>query len=683
VAGVVWASLTTRAVGADEPPSAISLPPVSVTASVTASLKTTLSPSPDALPAETTTLGPEAIQREPIFSYGDIFRPLTGFDISNYGQGGLGYGISLRGFTDAEHGRDIAYFIDRAPINEFSSIHTPNYADLNILIPETVARIDIVRGPFDPEFGDSNLGGTVIITTKNTEPFALGTLSGGSYSEFRGVTTYSQVPDPETRSVPFIAVEGYSIGGYRDNSNYTRFNVFAKDTLFLGQEQLLSGRAQIYGGEWGAPTYISRDLLRAHLVKPTAAFDATDGGNKYLQNLVFNYAGGPPDQALTAAAFASHDNFTRYSDFGSGQTGQLENRSFVGGRTKKVWTGAIVDWLPAQLSVGGDFIGEFVNVVQVPTTSRNANGPKNLDLHFDEYAAGMFGELQLKPVYWFKLTGATRYDQFFYDLHNRLNPLDSPTAYPGIASPKIGGAFSPYPWLEIYANYGQGFRSASAVADIIVNDKLGPLKLTSTEAGMGVTPFEGLSFLVNGWNTNISNEVFQPAPGLLPQNLGQSHRDGLDLEGRYTFLNTGPSTVTLFGNAGLVEARLVNQGAAQYVPNVPAYTATLGIYGAQDIGYYGVLTGSLYVSFIGRKNLTADGALKSSPYQSIWAKGSYNLPSAWSLFVQATAYPSDRFSEVVFNFGPNVGASSADIFTSPVPVFAMLAGISYRFPTGR
>jgi hypothetical protein len=139
----------------------------------------------------------------------------------------------------------------------------------------------------------------------------------------------------------------------------------------------------------------------------------------------------------------------------------------------------------------------------------------------------------------------------------------------------------------------------------------------------------------------------------------------------------------LFANLGLVEARLVNQGPARYVPNVPAYTANLGISGVQDFGWQGQLSGSLYISFIGRKNLTADGAIKSSPYQSIWAKGAYNLPSGWSFFAQATAYPSDRFSEVVFNFGPNTGATSADIFTSPVPVFAVLAGISYRFATGR
>src|SRR4051795_1514504 len=110
-----------------------------------------LSPSVAALPAASTSIDSETIYRRPYVTYGDIFRPVTGFNVSNYGQGALGYGISLRGYTEAEHGRDIAYFIDGVPVNDISSIHTPNYADLNILIPETVKNIDIVRGPFNVE----------------------------------------------------------------------------------------------------------------------------------------------------------------------------------------------------------------------------------------------------------------------------------------------------------------------------------------------------------------------------------------------------------------------------------------------------------------------------------------------------------------------------------------------------
>ena len=152
-----------------------------------------LSPAVAALPAASTSIDSETIYRRPYVTYGDIFRPVTGFNVSNYGQGALGYGIALRGYTEAEHGRDIAYFIDGVPVNDISSIHTPNYADLNILIPETVKNIDIVRGPFNVECGDSNLGGCVTITTKRSEPFASLSASGGSWGTGRAVATYSSM----------------------------------------------------------------------------------------------------------------------------------------------------------------------------------------------------------------------------------------------------------------------------------------------------------------------------------------------------------------------------------------------------------------------------------------------------------------------------------------------------------
>ena len=114
-----------------------------------------VSGSVTALPAATTTLDAPRISQLPVATYGDLFRSLPGFNVSNFGQGAIGYGLSLRGYTEAEHGRDIAYYIDGVPVNEVSSLHTPNYADLNILPPESVKSVEIVRGPFAVEYGDS------------------------------------------------------------------------------------------------------------------------------------------------------------------------------------------------------------------------------------------------------------------------------------------------------------------------------------------------------------------------------------------------------------------------------------------------------------------------------------------------------------------------------------------------
>ena len=209
-----------------------------------------LSPAASAQPAASVTLNAKQIERTPVNSYGDIFRPLPGIDVSNYGQGAVGYGISMRGFTDAEHGRDIAYFIDGVPVNEISAIHTPNYADLNILIPETVKTLEIIRGPFAIEAGDSNVGGSVFITTKSLDPYAGANVSGGSWGTGRGLATYGS----DTGSyVPYLVFEGYHTDGYRDNSTIDRYNSFDKVTLPLGWRRHADHpRASLWHNLWRA-----------------------------------------------------------------------------------------------------------------------------------------------------------------------------------------------------------------------------------------------------------------------------------------------------------------------------------------------------------------------------------------------------------------------------------------------
>src|SRR5207302_5160201 len=296
-----------------------------------------VSSSVTALPAATTVLDALRISQLHVVTYGVLFRSLPGFNVSNFGQGAIGYGLSLRGYTEAEHGRDIAYFIDGVPVNEVSSLHTPNYADLNILLPETVKSIEIVRGPFAVEYGDSNMGGSVNITTKQSEPFASVGVSGGSQGTARGVATYST---QQGAWLPYLALEGYRTDGYRDNSFVNRYNSFNKVTTTLPDGATVSFRAQAYGTEFGAPGYANRDAIWAGLISERSATNPTDGGNKQLENFVVNYASGARDEELKGTLFVSHDYFNRYADFGGGQRWQHDDRTMVGGRVSKVWTGA-------------------------------------------------------------------------------------------------------------------------------------------------------------------------------------------------------------------------------------------------------------------------------------------------------------------------------------------------------
>jgi outer membrane receptor protein involved in Fe transport len=643
--------------------------------------KTALSPSVSALPANTTVIDSAQIARLPVQNYVDIFRPLAGIDVSNFGQGGVGNGITLRGFDGTEHARNIAFFVDGVPINEVSSIHIPNYVDLNPLIPETVRSISVVRGPFSVEAGDAALGGSVFIETKRADPFNTVGVSGGSFDTFRGLATFSQA-GPGIQ--PFLAYEGYNSGGYRENGDLGRFNAFNKVTIPLDLGSSLSLRVQVYATTFGEPGYIERDLVRGGLLSPRSAFNPTDGGAKTAQNFVANYVNGAPDDELSAVLYTSHDLFSRFSDFGGGQSGQVEERETVGGRVRKVYTTSLFDWLPTQVLVGGDWRTDRIDVVTGPSIARNLTG-RTLDLGILQTNLAAYAQVQVKPTPWFKLTGGARFDQFFYDVTNHLDPTAAPKTSPNVVSPKGGAAVTPFDWLELFANYGQGFRSPSATGELTSNPRLTPQTIESTEGG-GRLVFERASLTGTVFFTDIANEIYQAAPDLPVQNLGKSRRDGFEIEGRVIAYRDGLDQVALFASYSGVTARLLNGGTSLYVPNVPAYLAKVGA--EFDLGAPswllgpGRVTGAAYLSYIGAKPLSEDGLQRTSPFPRVSGRVAYVHPSGWTAFGQATWYPGSRVSEIALNFGDVVSATSSDIYTSPVPRLTLLAGVSYGFATG-
>ncbi len=638
-----------------------------------------LSTDAAAMPAGSSTITAKEIEQTPIASYGDIFRPLPGFEVANYGQGAIGYGLSMRGYTNAEHGRDIAYYIDGIPVNDISSIHTPNYADLNILIPETVQSIEVVRGPFNVECGDSNLGGCVNITTKQSEPFASVGGSGGTQATGRAIGTYSSQGGAYE---PFFVEQGYHTDGYRDNSWVSNYNSFDKVSTQLG-DGTLTIRGQAYGTTFGAPGYINRDAVASGALSPRAAVDPTDGGNKYFEDLTANYTSGPANQNFTAMVFTNHDVFNRFADFSPAapQRWQQDERSTVGGRIRKVWTMETGDDTGWQLLVGTQWRTDFINAFQAPTTARTVNGPLAESIGDTETDLGPYAQVQWKPVPWLKLTGAERYDQFYYNVTDNITPGNSTNISPGIWSPKAGVAVIPFKWWDDYANYGQGFRSIDAATELIGNPTIQPFKIESKEVG---THFNIGRFVFHAdvYTTHSQNEAFQAAPGLPETFLGAAEREGYDFDARYFIVKDSANNVSLFANYGQVVARLLNSAPSLYVPNVPLYTANIGVDYSVAMHNAERLSGSAFITFVGQQNLTQDGGQTASPYQRVTGRLNYAWPNGWTVFTEAIWYPGSILSEFAFNLtGPVVGASSSDIYTAPVPRLTLLGGFTYRIPT--
>ena len=76
-------------------------------------------------------------------------------------------------------------------------------------------------------------------------------------------------------------------------------------------------------------------------------------------------------------------------------------------------------------------------------------------------------------------------------------------------------------------------------------------------------------------------------------------------------------SVSLFANFGGVRARLIDAAPSFFVPNVPNYVANIGIdFNVATVNAQ-TLSGSAYVTFVGKKNLTQDGLITTSPYSRV------------------------------------------------------------------
>src|SRR6266576_5027621 len=124
----------------------------------------------------------------------DILRLVPGFVISQHQGGGKAEQYFLRGF-DADHGTDVALYLDGLPVNLRSHAHGQGYADLHFLIPETVQRLDGFKGPYFVEFGDFATAGAFNFVMRVTVDENYAEAAGGSFATQRYLTLFSPTRD--------------------------------------------------------------------------------------------------------------------------------------------------------------------------------------------------------------------------------------------------------------------------------------------------------------------------------------------------------------------------------------------------------------------------------------------------------------------------------------------------------
>jgi outer membrane receptor protein involved in Fe transport len=212
----------------------------------------------------------------------DVLRLVPGLIISQHQGGGKAEQYLIRGF-DADHGTDIALFVDGLPVNLRSHAHGQGYADLHFLIPETVRVAEVLKGPYFPEYGDFATAAVVNFVTKDLVTENTLEIAGGTFDTQRYLALLSPTRDALKT---FVAIEGYhSDGPFQHPNGYSRVNVFAKASATLAEGTKLSLWASYYQADWHGSGEIPLRAVREGVIGRFGSIDPSEGGSTQRINL--------------------------------------------------------------------------------------------------------------------------------------------------------------------------------------------------------------------------------------------------------------------------------------------------------------------------------------------------------------------------------------------------------------
>lgn len=630
--------------------------------------KWSLSTAPEALPTPAYVLDKPKIESLPYSRATDLLRSTPGITFSSASPGGdIGDDISIRGYSNF-HGADTAVYVDGVPVNWSNSGMRHGMADFNWVTPELIERVEIIKGPFSAEYGNFNLAGSINIITKTSERSSIAA-EAGSYGHYRA----TGVLGGEIKGItPFLVYDFYDKEGYRDNAEYSRFSAFNKVTIPVADGRIAL-RLSASKRENDSPGFLYVNDVRNDVIgRRSASPDSlTDYGENDNLAFVANYIPSNNNE-LKATAYVGNDRHLLVDTaFGPPQWAWEAERNYGGWRASRTW-----QWTDfALLTLGTD--GEFNDgeAMSGGATARGDIDRTMLSRNEDVFssASGLFAQTQMRFWQSLKLTGGLRYDYFYTDVTNHLYD-NSGDATQDALSPKVGLAWSPLKQIELFTNYGKGFRSPASTelspnrAGAAFNDDLEVAEINSVDVG-ATTRLWDITFTAALFTTVTERELRRdPDNPVNVINIGETERDGYELVGEWALTKN----LNLNLSHTWVDTRIKNPTTpgADRVTSVPEDVQTASLSWRDTLAGTMPLNTDLFVQRIGHRPLAADGSIMSDSQVKYGVKVRLTR-DPWSGFVELAYNPDQYSSDLMYNNG--------GVIYNPDPEFTVVTGIKYMF----
>ena len=398
----------------------------------------------------------------------------AGINAGQHEGGGKSLEIRRFGFN-LDHGGvngGLKILVDDVQQNQGTQGHGQGYLGaLKALSPELIQEVQLINGPFSPEYGDFSGLGVVHIRQRESMPDVLtARVQGGNFNSTRGFLAYSPLLN---HADAYVAYEGsYTDGPFQSPGRYRRDNANANYTRKLSGDQTLGFRFLFGRNDFYSSGQVPLDLVDAGTLDRFGYIDPSDGGRVKLGNASVYYSKSftngdvwKADGFLGRSLFDLFSNFTFFlNDPVHGDAFQQHDSRLQEGANTQYSHVHKVGGIAAVLTVGANYHDNQINVGLYPQEDRVPTGvTTRVNARVTNGAAYAQEALTLLSGR-LVLTGGMRFDEFRFDVRDRVSPDRGGIQAAGRWQPKASIALTPSRTIpmEIHLNYGRGINTQDA-----------------------------------------------------------------------------------------------------------------------------------------------------------------------------------------------------------------------------
>ena len=487
------------------------------------SVTVTATPTRREEPLGSVNVAPAAIAQTPAFDAYDLLRQTTGLEVHSQGQGpGFASDASLRGFS-SDHSTDIALWVDGVPNNEPVNGHAEGYNDWNLLFPQAVQDLDLIKGPVSALYGNFAFSGVVNVRTLDRMRGTSVWLRPGSYGRAEGVvlTGFDHGTDGGV-----FGFRGVREDGWRPHQGYDLGQGHARLVHALSPQVTLDAGVELYAAGWDSPGFLSDSEFQRRLYNTVQ--NPTDGGFKRRaqERLSLRVLAGP-SLLWRTTVYATQGRWQLFLTIppepgafegSGGQTEEEDHRYGFG------LTSALSWYLPStEITVGTEGRWDHSNYGNWNDSGRVQQTTNTL-VTARQVSGAAFVQSSTDLGHHLRISLGGR-----YDVQDTRSAPDSGVATShakGIFAPKFGALYHLPKVADLYVNISRGFRQTDGV---ITDPTLPFITAWAYETGLKIDTRD-VNASIALYRMDVSNEqTFDPVTNSSVSG-GASRRQGVELE---------------------------------------------------------------------------------------------------------------------------------------------------------